>query len=168
MAANNRPFNPITLLWATFCDILSYLWREGDWRLRPLHQAVINRLLTCLDSSTSSKIRSQLEQKYFMQFIPEGRINTFFFKNLSDDLLISDPAFQDCLFKVEVFADGRKQRAQVTFYKGRIFSVEFKKPHKFFVGKDIKIGSVTLGKPKDTFTAVIDRAAHGQETDNNP
>ena len=39
---------------------------------------------------------------------------------------------------------------------------------KFFVGKDIKIGSVTRGEPKDTFAAVIDRAEHGRETDENP
>jgi hypothetical protein len=149
-------------------NLLCYLWGEGDWKLRDLHRQIIDKLMTQLEARVSDKIKSQLGHKYFIQFIPEGRINTFFFDKLPNDLLISDSGFQDCLFKVEVFADGRKQQAQVTFYKGRIFSMELKKPHKFFVGKDIKIGSVTLGKPKDTFTAVIDRAAHGQETDNNP
>jgi hypothetical protein len=145
-----------------------YLWGKGDWKLRTLHQAVIDKLLTFLDAEKSSKIRTQLEQKYFMQFIPDGRINTFFFDNLPNNLLIDDSAFQDCLFKVEVFVDGRKQHAHVTFVKGRIFSVEFKKPHKFFVGKYIKIGSVSPGRPNDTFTAIIDRAAHGRETEENP
>lgn len=158
----------IIILWTKFCDILSYLWREGDWKLRPLHQQVIDKVLAYLDTELSNKVRAQLEQRFFMQFMADGRVNTFFFNNLSNSLVISDPAFQDCLFKVEVFADGRKQHAQVTFSNGRIFEIEFKKPHKFFVGKDIKIGSVTRGEPKDTFAAVIDRAEHGRETDENP
>jgi hypothetical protein len=147
---------------------LCYLWGEGDWKLRPFHQQVIEAVVDYLDAEKGNKIKLQLEQQYFMQFIPEGRINTFFFRKLPDDLVIRDPAFQDCLFKVEVFADGRKHYAQVTFVKGRILSIEFKKPHKFFVGKDIQIGTVTPGQPKDSFTAVIDRAAHSSETEENP
>ena len=168
MAVTDIVLTPIRKSWITFCDILTYLSGEGDWKLRPLHQAVIDRLLTYLDAATSSKIRSQLDQNYFMQFMPDGRINTFFFNNLPDHLLITDPTFQHCLFKVEIIADGRKQHGQVIFYGGRIFSVEFKKPHKFFADKDIKIGAVISGKSKDTFTAVLDRAEHGRETGHNP
>lgn len=147
---------------------LCYLWGEGDWKLRPLHQQVIEALVAYLDAEKGSKIKLQLEQQYFMQFIPEGRINTFFFRKLPNHLLILDPAFQDCLFKIEVFVDGRKHYAQVTFAKGRIWSIEFKKPHKFFKGKNVRVGLVKHGKSKDTFTTVIDRAAHGRETDENP
>jgi hypothetical protein len=168
VAVIEKLLSTISMPFKTLNRIDCYLWGQGDWKLRPLHQQVIDKLLAYLDHGQSDKIRSQLEQKYFMQFIPEGRINTFFFNNLPDTLLISHPGFQDGLFKIEVFVDGRKQHAQITFYKGRIFSVEFKKPHKFFTGKDIEIGSVTSGQPKNTFTAAIDRAEHGRETDENP
>ena len=68
----------IIILWTTFCDILSYLWQEGDWKLRPLHQQVIDKVLAYLDTELSNKVRAQLEQRFFMQFMADGRVNTFF------------------------------------------------------------------------------------------
>lgn len=95
-----------------------------------------------------------------------GRINAFYFREKVP--LIDDPGYSDKLFKVELFIEGKKHTAHVTFYKGRIFSVELKIPRKLYKDKEYRVGAVTEGRPKDTFTAVIDRAAHGMETDINP
>jgi hypothetical protein len=168
VAATENFFAPITRLWEAFCDILTYLEGAGGWKLRSLHQAVIDRVVSFCDPATSSKIILQLEQKYFVQFMPKGQISTFFFKRLPEELLIPDPKFLNCLFKVELIVDGRKQHANVIFVKGRILSIEFKKPYEFYMGKDVKIGEVAEGQPKDSFTAIIDRAEHGRETDENP
>ncbi len=98
----------------------------------------------------------------------DGRINVFFFYDEDALPLLPRPDFDDRLYQVELFVERRKYRAHVNFYEGRIHSVELKKPRSFFEGKDYVIGEVSEGKPSQSYTGVIDRAAHGKETDNNP
>ena len=61
-----------------------------------------------------------------------------------------------------MFVDGRTQQAHVTFYRGRIHCLEFKKPLKFYEGKDVSFGAVTEGNPKQSYTGAIDRYEHGK------
>jgi hypothetical protein len=98
----------------------------------------------------------------------EGRINRIFFSR--PDLLpvINDPSFADKLFRVELLIGGKKHLAHVTFYEGRIFSVELKEPRKSYKDKQFRIGVVSEGKTKDSFAEVVDRAAHGRNTEINP
>lgn len=98
----------------------------------------------------------------------DGRINVFYFYDVKKIPLIADPEFANKLYRIELFIDGKRHVAQVTFYMGRIFSVELKIPRKSYKDKEYRVGVVTEGQPKDSFTKVIDRAAHGRATETNP
>lgn len=167
VAVIDKLLAPILIPFEILDRISIYLWGDGDWKLRPLHQQVVDRLLSHLDPEISEKVRLQLQRRYFIQFIPHGRINSIFFNNIPESLLISDPALSNALFNIEMFVDGRKQQVKVTFSKGQIFTIEFKKPHKFYEGKEIRFGAVTLGKPSQDYASVIDRYEHGREADKN-
>jgi hypothetical protein len=157
----------IRFAWEYLMDVLRFLCREGCWSIDKIHADIIQAVLLCFEPNLAQCVRAQLEHRYFLSWMSSGRINVFFFYRPGCLPLLPCPEFTDYLFKVQLKIDGRRYRAQVTFYEGRIFSVEFKKPRKFFLGKEYSIGEVTRGEPKDTFTRTIDRAEHGHETDDN-
>jgi hypothetical protein len=154
--------------WKFFWDIQRFWGKEGNWALDPIHSDVIFKVVNSLDRDTKLAVETQLKQEYFFSWMSHGRVNVFYFYDLDKIPLIPDPQFSDKLFKVDLYVEDRRQSAHVIFFEGRIFSVEFKRPREFYVGKEYRVGSVTEGSPKDTFTAVIDRAAHGKETEINP
>ena len=109
-------------------------------------------------------IGDQLSQAFFVERIPAGRINIIRFYEPDKKLALSDPMFSDLLIKVRMLVAGVEQVAHVMFYKGYIFSIEFKKPGKWFVGKAIAINEVKPDSPNETYTTEIDRIEHGQGT----
>jgi hypothetical protein len=143
--------------------MLGYIGGHCAWSMNFLLLSILDAFRPALGKDIKARVESQLSQPYFITFEHSGRVNTFFFEplELEPELRISDPAFADRLYKVEMFVDGRKQHAHVTFYKGRIFSIELKRPFKFYDGKNIRFGAVTLGKPKESMTGAIDRFEHG-------
>jgi hypothetical protein len=106
-------------------------------------------------------VQRQLAQSFFVERMSQGRINVLRYYEGNSNLAIRDADFADCLFKVSLELDGAGQTAHATFYKGWLFSVEFKKPGRFFARKQISIRGVTRGRPRDSYTRVIDRSAHG-------
>jgi hypothetical protein len=136
----------------------------GSHKADLMHLDIIEAVLSDLPVNISETVRAQLDRRYFFSWMTNGRINVFFFYDLSELPLIQDPAFDDSMFKVELFVEGRKHVAHVGFYKKRIHCVELKKPRAFFAGKRYLVGAVKEGKPKESFTNVIDRAEHGKET----
>ena len=144
-------------------DLRRYVFHGGSKKLRPIQQQLLNVFVPTLEPNIQLVVERQLKESFYMQFWHGGRISPFFFRDpkLPPELRLPDPAFADRLYKIEMFVDGRKQHAHVTFYQGRIFSLEFKKPFKFYKGKDVRFGAVTLGKPKQTLTNAIDRREHG-------
>jgi len=114
-----------------------------------------------LDERARKLVGQQLAQRYFIER-SNNRINRFSFYDPNDDLRVPDEAFSDLLIKVKFRVDGRRQTAHVTFYKGNLFSIEFKKPGKFYLGKNLEIGDVEIGKPSQSFTRAIDRLEHGK------
>lgn len=161
MAANEKLLRPLVFLWKAYCRLSSFLWGEGDWKLRPLHQMVIDQLLSRLSPDLSEKVRLQLQQRYFVQFIPHGRINSIYFYNLPINLLISDPNFSDALYKLEMYVDDIKQQVIITFSYGQIFTIEFRKDSKFYTNKKIRFGALSRVGPKQSYAGVIDRLEHG-------
>jgi hypothetical protein len=161
--AIDEKYNP----WLLLLEGLSHVFRilDGTYRqkLRLYHQRAVNAVLAYLPPEIAGRVEQQLQQKHYMSFMTDGRINRIFFKHMPESLLISDPTFVDRLYNVEMFVDGRKQTAHVIFYEGRIFAVEFKKPHKFYKDKDIRFGVVTLGKPQQSIANAIDRREHGKD-----
>ena len=142
-------------------DFLAFLSGDGSWRLRTLEKLVIDAVTAELPDSIAILVRRQLEQPFFIERIPAGRINVFRFYHVNESLRIREEDFSDKLFKVRITVDGVSQTAHVTFYKGHIFSVEFKNPSRFYVGKKIELRSVAAGAPKHSYTREIDEAEHG-------
>ncbi len=149
-------------------DILGFLFREGRWSADQMHLDLIEAVLKKIDPDLARLVESQLRYKYFFDWMSKGKINVFRFYNQGQLPLITESDFADKLYKVELFIENKKHVALVTFYKGRIFSVELKKPRRFFNGKIYLVGEVREGKSNETYTSVIDRAAHGKETEINP
>jgi hypothetical protein len=165
MSRNNQ--NIVEDLWISILDGLSHIFFiiDGTYqqKLRLYHRQAIDTVLAYLSPDIKEKVEQQLRQKYYVSYMSDGRINAIFFKAMPDDLLLPDPAFADRLYKVEMFVNGRKQTANITFSRGRIFEVQFKKPHKFYKDKDIRFGAVTLGASNQSFTGAIDRLEHGKD-----
>lgn len=160
--------NCLRYAWRYFWDAWRFVERAGRWEADPIHLELIDAVLLHLEASNAKIIREQLAERYFFSWMSEGRINVFFFYDEKALGLIQDEAFEDRLFKVELFVDGRRYVAQVGFYQGRIHRVELKKPRSFFKGKSYGLGAVTEGNPSKSYTAVIDHAEHGRETEINP
>jgi hypothetical protein len=139
---------------------------SGSWKVRPLQQNLIDALLLALEPEVRALVTQQLNQPYYISFWHDGRVSPFFFRNfnLPQELRISNTDFADRLYNIEMIVDGRKQYAHVTFYKGRIHCLEFKKPLKFYKGKDVRFGKVAVGNPKHSVTRIIDRREHGKDS----
>ena len=141
--------------------LIHFLCGDGTWRLHPHERQVIAAVVESLRVDEAEAVRRQLGESFFVERMPEGRINVFRYYEVDQNLGIGDARFADCLFKLHIEIDGKSQTAHVTFYKGWIFSVEFKKPGKFYSGKQILIRGVAEGPPRESYTRVIDRGAHG-------
>lgn len=143
--------------------LVKFLGREGSWALLPHEQSVLNAGLAYLDESPRELSQRQLEQSWFMDRMTNGHINVFRFYEPDTALIIAEPAFADKYIRVNGVVNGKRQKALLSYYKGYIYSIEFKKPTKFYVGKEFKVVSVEDADPKETYTRVIDRATHGRE-----
>jgi hypothetical protein len=144
-------------------DLLRYLTGGGSWRLRSSERIVLEAAISALEPTLQSQVRTQLQHKYFVERTSVGkRIVVLRFYAANPELRIADPDFDDLLLKVRISVDGAKQSSHVTFYKGYIFSIEFKKPQAFYEGKQLHVLDVIRGRPNDSFTRAIDRREHGR------
>jgi hypothetical protein len=146
-------------------NIKRYLtYGDGDCKITPLQQNLLDALLSNLSPHIRGQILLQLSQPFKISFYNDGKINPIYFKKstLNADLIIQNPDYDDCLYNVEMFVDGQKQYASITFYKGRLFSFEFKKSSKFYKNKEIRFGAVKRGNSKQSMAVAIDRQEHGK------
>ena len=157
---------PLRLAWWYISHAL--FLGAGDHKADQMHLDIVEAVLGALDVDHANTVREQLVKRYFFSWMSDGRVNVFFFYDENGLKLIKDESFEDRLFKVELFVDGRRYVAQVGFYKGRIHRVELKKPRSFFRDKAYRVGAVTEGDPSKSYAAAIDRAEHGRETEINP
>lgn len=140
-------------------DRLFILEGAGSSAVTPLESDLIDEVAGRLSQDTRGLFKSQLNEDYLVDRTND-RISSIHFYRLPDELLIPDPDFQDLLFKVRMKVDGRTQTNHVTFYKGRIFSVELRKPRKTYKNAKLEFLEVVKGVPKNTFTRKIDREEH--------
>lgn len=143
-------------------DALTFIFGEGSWSLKAHELEVLNAALSILDEKARTLVEKQLDQGYFVERVPDGRINVFRFYDAIHDLRLPSPEFSDLLVSVKFIVDGARETAHVTFYKGQIFSIEFKKPGKFYVGKNIEIGDSEIGESGQSYTHEIDQSEHGE------
>ena len=143
-------------------DLLFFLTRDGDWKLRFPTDQIIGHLLTALPAPQADLIRQQLAQPLVQHWWHKGRINPIFHYVLDPDSVLQDEAFQKGLYQVEMLVDGKKQNANVKFVAGRLYSVELPQPFKFYRGKTITFGEVKRGKSSQSYTRALDRLEHGK------
>ena len=130
--------------------------------MRPYEKIIVDAVIGNFSENIQRLLRSQLKQKYFVERSNE-RINVFRFYGANNRLSIQDPNFDDMLINVQIDVDGKVQTAHVTFYKGYVFSIEFKKPGSFYVGKKINVRDIQTGNPDQAYTIGINRIEHGKE-----
>lgn len=141
---------------------LHFFFDSGSWRLRPLESLVVDAVIGQIPASHADRLRKQLQQPYFVERT-NSRINVIRLDRPEEHLKIPGLDFTDKLYKVSLAVDGANEIAHVTFYKGFIFSVEFKKPRHFYANKRVEVRSVAVGSPKQTYTREIDQAEHGDD-----
>ena len=146
-------------------DFLCILGGEGAWHLCHPTEAVIEYFLGTRKPSEAAKIRDQLAQPFLQRTYNQGRISPIYHYMLDPDSLHEGEEYRDSLFQVEMQVDGKKQRSHVTFFQGRLFSVELPKPLKFYKGKSIVFGDVKPGKTSQSITRAINRLEHGRDDD---
>jgi hypothetical protein len=140
--------------------LVHYVSGGGTWSLREHENQIIEAVVCALPPDKSMAVRRQLEQGFFVER-SGGRINILRYYENDPSLAIDSVQFKDCLFNVTIEVDGEDQTAHVSFYKGWLFSVEFKKPRKYYAGKQFVIRLVAEGRPQESFTRSIDRLVHG-------
>lgn len=148
----------------SFSHLTEYLTGTGGWKVTPLQQQLLDAFLLQMEPDIRTLVEHQLAQPFFIQFWHKGRISPFFFQNfrLPQEIRLPCPEFDDRLYKIEMFVDGRKQHAQIVFVSGRIYSIEFKKPFKFYKNKWISFGVVTIGRAEQSQTVTLDKQEHGE------
>ncbi len=144
---------------------LHFLCGSGSWRLLPHEEAILDACIAHLPKEVAELARGQMSQKFFMERMTDGRINVIRpYGNMSADI-IRLSGFDDRLYKVRIKVDAKTMTAHVTFNKGRVFSIETKKPTKYFKGKRLQVLGVAEGRSSETYTHVIDRSEHGEKPD---
>ncbi len=137
---------------------------EGGWRLRPHEAQMIDATVAILDEAAANTVRAQLAQDHFIERT-DPRINVLPFYDLRSVPALPGPAFGDALYKVRMSVGGKTETGRVTFYEGRIRSVETRQPGKAYLGAQVSVISVVPGKPSETLTRSIDRSEHGRAPD---
>lgn len=156
------------LIWTYFWDTWHFLERAGRWSLDPIHQDVLEAVLNTFPEVIAQEVRRQLEYRYFLSWMSEGRVNVLFFYNENEIPLISVGEYCNRLYKVDIIVEGIWQKVNIVFTRGRIHRIEFMKPSSYFKGKNYCVGAVSIGKSSNSFTRIIDRGEHGKETEINP
>lgn len=94
----------------SFYEFTGYVGGTGDWKVTPLQQKILDAFLPTLGPGTQKLLEQQLAQPFYMQFWHKGRISPFFFSNfrLPREIRLPCPEFEDKLYKIEMYVDGRK------------------------------------------------------------
>lgn len=134
----------------------------GSWSLRPHEKIVVSAVIGTLPEHVRQKCEAQLNARHFVER-SNARINVMRLSTPDEGLKISDPEFEDALFKVRAKVETKTETMNVTFYEGFLFSVETRRAGKSYLNQSISVLDVQKGKPKKTLTRAIDRAEHGDD-----
>ena len=147
-------------------DLIGYLCGEGDWRLSNTTKAIIEHFIASRNDYESALLKMQLAQPFFQAKWNGGRVNPIFYYLFDEKTSLQPEEYHnDSLFQIEISVDGKKQRSNIMFVDGRLFSVELPKPLKLYEGKSITFGEVKRGKTSQSITQAIDRLEHGRDDD---
>lgn len=146
-------------------DLLCFLSGEGSWSLRPHERMVIEAAVNFLPEHAQALLRSQLKETMFLQRshmqICRPRFYARFYGR--DRRAIEDLEYSEKLIEVQLDVTGAKEVAHVAFFRGRVDSIQFKRPPKYYAGKKMKVIGTRPGKMVLSHAAAIDRREHGTE-----
>jgi hypothetical protein len=123
---------------------------------------IFDAVVDSLPSNQKSLVKQQLAAKFLIDR-SNPRVNFIPIGELPAILQILEKPLDDALFKVNFVIDGKKEIANVTFYRGFIFSVETKRHRKFYKDSEIIVIGVEPGKPSQSMTNAINRQEHGRD-----
>jgi hypothetical protein len=146
-------------------DLLCFLSGEGSWSLRPHERMVIEAAIDFLPEHAQALLRSQLKETMFLQRTPKQICRPRFYlaPYLRDRRAIEDAEYSEKLIKVQLDVEGAKEVAHVEFFRGRVDSIQFKRPPAYYAGKKLKVTGIRPGKVALSHAAAIDRLEHGTE-----
>jgi hypothetical protein len=150
----------IKALFRRLLHLITFISGEGSWGLKKHEIIILDAVIEILDQQKKILVSKQLKQSFFVERIPDGRINVFRFYYKPDELKINSFEFNDLLFRVYISVDNERQVAFVTFYKGYIFSLELKNPSKYYYAKSINTYDVETGRSSESYTIEIDKEEH--------
>jgi hypothetical protein len=158
-------FSP-TQLMRDLWYLLYFVSGDGSWKLRSHERAVLDAAIAHLTSDAKKIVAEQLRQRYFIERTNK-RINLFRYYATRDVLRIPDPEFSDLLLRVQILVEAKKEFAHVIFYKGHLFSIEFKNLGRSYAHKELVVVDVVRGKTSQTYTRAIDRLEHGRDSESS-
>lgn len=126
----------------------------------PHEVKIIYAVADLLSLDAQTKLRAQLSSRFFIDR-SNPHMNVISIGQFPETLGISGKGFRDCLFTVNNRVNGRVSKANVTFYRKFLFSVETRLPRRQLLGQEVDIISVIRGTPRETLSSAIDRSEHG-------
>jgi len=144
---------------------LYFVTGEGSWSLRPHERVVIEAVIDTLPEHSQALLRSQLNGTMFVQRSHKqiSRPRFYTAPYLRDRRAIEGGEYSHKVIDVLVDVDGVNEVAQVEFFRGRVDSIQFKRPAAYYVGKRLRVTGTRPGKPTRSHAAAIDRREHGAE-----
>ncbi len=145
-------------------DMIYFLSREGSWDFYLHEKIALEAAIETLPNHARTLFRSQLKGSVFVQrSLKQIGLPRFYSKNYDlDERFINEENLFHHVINVQYLIEGKKETANVEFYKGRIESVQFKRPPKYYAGKVITVIGVKPGKVGRTHADAIDRLEHGK------
>lgn len=146
-------------------DLLYFLTGEGSWSLRPHERVVIEAVIDTLPEHAQALLHSQLNGTMFVQRSHKqiSRPRFYTAPYLQDRRAIEGGEYSHKVIDVLVDVDGVNEVAQVEFFRGRVDSIQFKRPAAYYVGKRLRVTGTRPGKPTRSHAAAVDRREHGAE-----
>jgi hypothetical protein len=150
-----------------FWDLLYFLTAEGSWNLRANERVVIEAVTDSLPAEAQALLRSQLGGIKFVQRSHKqiSRPRFYAAPYLLDRRPVANAEHSEMVVEVQLEVDGVSEVAHVEFYSGRVDSIQFKRPSKYYAGKNLRVMGVRPGRPARTHAAAIDRREHGTKQD---
>lgn len=146
-----------------FNHVQHFLFGGGTWALSSCERVIVEAAIGFFPSEIQERLRKQLARPFFVERSGSGgRIHVLRRYGDLDELKVGAAEFADLLVIVRIAVDGKEENAHVTFYKGFLFSIEFRRPSSVYLKKSLAVKSVRLGKTKQSFTNAIDRLEHGR------
>ncbi len=144
-------------------DLLYFCSGEGTWRLRAHERAVLEAAFASLPNDSQISLPAKLNQIIFVQRSHKQISLPRFYSSpyVPDQSSVVSGDLSNGLLSVQLEVEGKKQSAHVEFFQGRVWSVQFKNPAKFYAGKVVNVLGVKPGNPRLLHAVAIDRSEHG-------